>query len=129
MKRLFKVSTKAAIYNSAHDRILVIHMDQYNIWGLPGGHINEDETPDVAMSRELLEECGIKPNHLVHKDFFMHSSGKLILAYIGEIDDININSQQNNLEGIPKWISLSEFKTIHIEPNYRDFVINNWPSK
>jgi len=129
MKKLFKVSTKAAIYNSSHDSILVIHMDQYYDWGLPGGHIYEDETPDTAMIRELLEECGIKPNNLIHKDFFMHSNGKLILAYVGEISDIdmNIKSQQNNLEGIPKWISLAEFKKIQIEPNYRDFVLENWP--
>jgi len=126
MKRLFKVSTKAAIYNSTHDRILVIHMDQYNDWGLPGGHIDEGETPDVAMSRELLEECGIKPNNLAHKNFFMHSNGKIILAYVGEIDDMNIKSQQNNFEGIPKWLSIAEFQKIQIEPNYRDFVLENW---
>jgi len=97
------------------------------IGGLPGGHIEEDEMPDVAIARELLEGCGITPNYLAHKDFFIHSNGKIILAYVGEISDINLNSRQNELEGIPKWISLDEFKTVQIEPNYRNFVFENWP--
>lgn len=127
MHKLFKISTKAAIFDSSHEHVLVIHMDQRNDWGLPGGHIEDNETPDSAISRELTEECGINPNILQHKDFFLHSDGKLILAYIGEVDDLNLKSQQNEFEGIPKWISLSEFQSIQIEPNYRDFVLENWP--
>lgn len=133
MKKLFKVSTKAAIFDSAHEHIVVIHMDQfndqglYNNWGLPGGHIDEDEMPDAAISREILEECGIKPNYLMRKDFFVHSDGKLVLAYVGEVSDTVLESQQGNLEGVPKWITLAEFKTIQIEPRYREFVLENWP--
>ncbi|MDP3444092.1 MAG: NUDIX hydrolase [Ignavibacteria bacterium] len=127
MRKLFKVSTKAAIFDSTHERILVIHMNHDDDWGLPGGHIEEGETPDIAISRELLEECGIIPDALQSKSFFMHSNGKLILSYIGEVNDTKLKSQQNELEGIPKWISLSEFQTIQIEPNYRNFVLENWP--
>ena len=127
MRKLFEVSTKTAIFDSTHKHVLVIRMDQRNDWGLPGGHIEENETPDAAISRELLEECGIIPDILQGKDFFTHSNGKLILAYIGEINDTNLKSRQNELEGIPKWLSLSEFKTIQIEPNYSNFVLENWP--
>lgn len=127
MRKLFKVSTKAAIFDNTHKNILVIVMDEINDWGLPGGHIDEGETPDIAMMRELYEECGITPDTLVRKDFFMHSKGKLILAYVGEVTNTDLKSQQNNLEGKPAWISKSEFLKIEIEPNYREFVLNNWP--
>lgn len=30
-------------------------------WGLFGGHLEADETPDVAVKRELLEEIGYVP--------------------------------------------------------------------
>ena len=120
MKRLFKVSTKAAIYDSTNERVLLIHMDRSDDWGLPGGHIDEGETPDIAMARELYEECGVIPTSLTHKDFFMHSNGKLILAYVCQINDDKIKSQQNEHEGVPKWVSLDDFKSITIEPNYRD---------
>ncbi|HZJ34811.1 MAG TPA: NUDIX hydrolase [Candidatus Angelobacter sp.] len=129
MKKLFKVSTKAAIFDSTHEHILVIHMDHLNNWGLPGGHIEDNEAPDDAISRELIEECGLNPDSMQRKDFFMHSGGKIILAYVGEVNDMSLKSQQNNLEGIPKWLSLSKFQSIQIEPNYRNFVLENWPKK
>ncbi len=29
-------------------------------WGLPGGHIESDETPEVALEREVVEESNMK---------------------------------------------------------------------
>ena len=56
MRKQFRAATKAALFNRDKSRVLVIHMDQNNDWGLPGGHIEENETPDEAITRELLEE-------------------------------------------------------------------------
>ena len=126
MRRVFRVSTKAAIFNKNRDKVIVIHMDQSNDWGLPGGHIEQDETPDKAIVRELYEECGIKSSNLRSDSFFMHSDGKLILAYTGTTLDDSLKSSQNNLEGIPKWLSRDEFLQITIEPKYRDWVLKSW---
>lgn len=59
MRKEFKVVTKAAIFNRNKSRVLVIHMERNNDFGLPGGHIEENEDIDDAMQRELQEECGI----------------------------------------------------------------------
>lgn len=127
MHKLFKVSSKAAIFDSTNKNVLVIHMSDIKAWGLPGGHVDDNETPDDAILRELLEECGIKPNSLQRKDFFMHTSGKVVLAYIGKASDTTLNSQQGEAEGIPKWLNLDDFKAIDIDANYRKFVLENWP--
>lgn len=37
--------------------LLVKHKDR-NTWEIPGGHIEENETPDEAAKRELIEETG-----------------------------------------------------------------------
>jgi 8-oxo-dGTP pyrophosphatase MutT (NUDIX family) len=127
MRKLFKVSTKIALFDQSKEHILVIYMDWDNDWGLPGGHIDEGETPLETISRELMEECGLKADEISSKDFFIHSNGKLILTYIGTVTDTVLKSQQDDLEGIPKWLTRSEFETIRIEPGYRDLVLNNWP--
>ena len=126
MRRQFRVSTKAALLNSDKSKVLVIHMDKDNNWGLPGGHVEENETPDEAIARELLEECGVGVNGLEHADFFLHSEGKLILAYVGIVGGEELKSQQNELEGKPKWLTKDEFEAIEIEPGYRRLVLSHW---
>lgn len=126
MHHLFKVVTKAAIYSHDNSKILVIHMDRIDGWGLPGGHIEENEDMDNAMRRELFEECGVEPESLKKVDFFYHSNGKIVLAYAGTLKSDDIISKQANLEGIPKWLTRAEFENITIEPNYRTLVLDNW---
>lgn len=126
MHHLFKVVTKAAVYSHDKSKILVIHMDRISGWGLPGGHIEENEDMDDAMRRELFEECGVEPESLKKVGFFYHSNGKIVLAYTGTLKSDDIVSKQDNLEGIPKWLTREEFESITIEPNYRKLVLDNW---
>lgn len=129
MRKLFKVSTKVALFNT-EGKVLVIHMDKSNDYGLPGGHIDEGEDIETALRRELLEECGIKEAELRRVDFFLHTNGKLILAFTGKLpSNEQLISRQDELEGIPKWLGKDEFSTIPIEPHYKSFVLDNWPSK
>ncbi|HEX6461846.1 MAG TPA: NUDIX hydrolase [Candidatus Saccharimonadales bacterium] len=126
MHHLFKVVTKAAIYSHDKSKVLVIHMDRINGWGLPGGHIEEKEEMNDAMRRELFEECGVEPESLKKVDFFYHSNGKIVLAYAGTLKSDGIISKQDNLEGIPKWLTREDFEKIEIEPDYRRLVLDNW---
>lgn len=126
MRKEFRVATKVALFSPDRSKVLVIHMDQNNDWGLPGGHIEESETPDETIVRELREECGTTSEDMQHADFFLHSSGKLILAYIGTAISDDIASQQGGLEGTPKWLTREEFDNITIEPNYRKLILENW---
>lgn len=126
MRNEFKVVTKAAIFNSDRSKVLVIHMDQNNGYGLPGGHIEENEDIDDTMQRELNEECGITVKNLHKVSFFFHSNGKVVLAYTGTSESDHLVSMQDNLEGIPKWLAYEEFGSINIEPNYRKLVLEHW---
>lgn len=126
MRKLFKVVTKAAIFNQDRTKVLVIHMAKNKDYGLPGGHIEENESPDDAMRRELFEECGVELTDMEKIDFFTHSNGKIVLAYTGALKSDVIVSQQDNLEGIPKWLNRKEFEDVVIESNYRKLVLDSW---
>lgn len=130
MRCQFRVTTKAAIFSDDGNRVILIHMTRNNAWGLPGGHVEDGENPDDTIKCELQEECGITVSKMKHGDFFMHSDGKVILAYIVEPVNEVLHSEQDNLEGVPKWVTKSEFSNIeNIEKVYRDFILKNWPKK
>ena len=41
-------------------KVLLINHAKYDMWIQPGGHVEDDETPDQAAKREALEETGYK---------------------------------------------------------------------
>lgn len=53
-------------------RVALVHVGKYNQHKLPGGGMEQDETPEEAVGRELLEEMGRKAR---------------ILAYLGTVEE------------------------------------------
>lgn len=41
------------------DRVLLCHRNDYDLWNLPGGGIEAEETPWDAVVREIKEETGL----------------------------------------------------------------------
>ena len=56
------------------DKILIGYHKRKKFYGIPGGHIEENETPKQAAFRETLEESGITCTNLklVHKEEFFN---------------------------------------------------------
>lgn len=44
--------------------ILSVWNRKHHCWGLPGGKVEEGESLDVAIRRELLEEVGMRPEKI-----------------------------------------------------------------
>lgn len=50
----------AGILFQYKDKFLLLHRTKDEEWGLPGGHMDEGESPLHAAIRETFEECGMK---------------------------------------------------------------------
>lgn len=81
-----RISCKAALYTPDRQKVLLVETTPGE-YSLPGGHMEQGETPDEAVRRELMEEIGVAPETLHRKDFWLHSGGKLILGFEGELDE------------------------------------------
>jgi len=49
----------ASGYLVKDDKVLLVHHKKFSKWTPPGGHIEEDETPDQALVREWKEELDL----------------------------------------------------------------------
>jgi 8-oxo-dGTP diphosphatase len=89
--------------------IYVRHRDR-NTWEIPGGHIEDNETPDQAASRELMEETGAQEfsiecvaTYSVLQDG-RTGYGRLYLAdvkLIGPVPDVSEIAEIKIMEGLP----------------------------
>jgi len=87
-RQLFPVSCKAALFNPDYTKVLIVEYTP-DKFGLPGGHIEGDESPDEAMKRELREELGLNSGdlQLQKATFLKHPGGKIVLGNTGIVDE------------------------------------------
>ena len=131
-----EVSVKVALYSSDGECALMMYYPRDDGFGLPGGHIDAGETPDVALRRELREELGITID-ATPADFYVRDpqgstvkDHKIILGYTATVDG-NIKLPDRACDGgeaRPGWLTRTEVEaTDKLAPGYRDFLLKWWP--
>lgn len=100
--------------------------------GLPGGHLNRNETPDDALVREVQEELGVTISDAQRQDFFRHEKPgeRIILGYTFIAPKgFKCHPTDPSYE-YDTWVSRKQLEAI---PNmsllYREFILSNWPQK
>src|SRR5258706_8167113 len=59
VRRLIKISAFGIILDE-QQRVLLCHRCDVDLWNLPGGGVEQGETPAQAVVREVKEEVGLK---------------------------------------------------------------------
>ena len=75
-----KIDLVTAGYIMHQNKVLLIHHKKLDLWLPVGGHIDENETPDQALLREINEEIGIDVKILNNSDMPLRGSIKCNLA-------------------------------------------------
>lgn len=110
--RTSKLAVVALIYQDelfTSSVLGVSRKDNHNLFGLPGGKVDEGELVYDAMVREIFEETGLTVKNALpfffreHNEYYV--SVYLILEYEGNIS--------TNESGVVKWV---DFDTINKGP-------------
>lgn len=128
-----RVSTDALIIKDG--KILLILAPDLDFWELPGGGVEEEETPEEALKREVFEETGYKITEIKQKlgmkhtnfysfeqDVYYDSFVNFYLATVS-LEQQNINQKDADAEEI-KWFNLNLLDYNLIKPFHRDIIRN-----
>lgn len=105
-----RVSTKIALLNPAGDKVLLTRLHDGR-FGLPGGHVEGNETPEETIGRELYEELGLAYHGELRKgDFWRDPNGdRILLGFVGAIDEqAQLTLQEEEVTEV-YWASIDDF--------------------
>ena len=137
MKKHFVV----AAYIVRDGKVLLVHHKKLGLWLPVGGHVDEGETPESALLREVREEAGIGIEILGSSDHEGNETGKvemlttpnhvqlekideehqhIDLVYFARAKSGDVRTKEDEHHGI-RWFSERELESSGIPHNVRHF--------
>ena len=90
------------------------------LWELPGGHVEEGETPEKALEREFLEELGIKVQVLreIHSfSYFSAGVEKKVLVFL--VKQVGFEPLKAFDHDELRWVSEGELASLPVSDEER----------
>lgn len=123
-RELFRVTCKIAFFSPDRASVLLIEQQQGK-YGLPGGHLEEGEAPEQGLLREVQEELGVVYKGILERrDFWTHADGKIVLGFVGELDqatEFMIDPQEVTAT---RWVSIEMLQSGEVSAGgYHEFIL------
>lgn len=91
------------------------HAEQGDLWEFPGGKVEEGETIEQALKRELFEEVGITIQTAKPLTTLTHQyPQKKVFLDVWLIDKFTGEAYAKELQSAIKWVSLDELSKLSI---------------
>lgn len=87
-----------------------------DMWGCPGGRVDEGEDPTEALTRESQEEIGVKVT--VGELLVTISSVENQKALIYRVEEMEGEPQKKDVQGIG-FFTPNEFRHLDLQPSFR----------
>lgn len=122
-----KKNALAAIINNDNQILLLrrnpnVEMWQPGKWALVGGAVEEGETPEEAVKREIKEETGLDVNKFKEKFTIQRSSDSIEYIFIAKFDGDPYNIKLNWEHINYGWYSPNELYFLNHVPNLVDYI-------
>ena len=110
------------------DKILLLHAKKYDLYMLPGGGIEENETPDITVIRELGEETGyigkVVKKTVIIKEYFPDETWEshyFIVEVGNEMTSKKLTEEEKLLDIDEVWMNVDEALTL-LDTHYSKFI-------
>ncbi|MCL2440213.1 MAG: NUDIX domain-containing protein [Treponema sp.] len=120
---IFRKAVRAIILKD--NKILMVFLGKTKEYKFPGGGVEENENPEEALKREVMEEVGYTVNKVIEKigvmtEYAIANEGKgNIFKMVSEyyITDIEVNQNEQKLDNYEKELKYKPY-WINIETAY-----------
>ncbi|MEO7905121.1 MAG: NUDIX hydrolase [Candidatus Saccharimonadales bacterium] len=123
---LHPVSAKIAIFTPDYTKVLLTEYLQACL-GLPGGHLDDGETPSQAAVREISEELGITllSSEITPQTFWKHNEGKIILGFTAVLPETTVFTLDPAEVDAVHWVSIADITSGATgTESYDDYIIS-----
>ena len=113
--------TARGILLNHNDQILLMYSEKFNLYSFPGGGVEDKETPQEAVLREIYEETGYKCIILKALGYIEENRGQLdytqisyyyILCSIGSPDNQQLTADEITNRTIYRWYKKEDIEDI-----------------
>ena len=134
----------AYIINPENKKLLLVKHKKYNKWLQPGGHIEDNETPEEAATREVYEETGIKSTligeHFPREDDLIRPLGiqynrkengdrMVDIVYLGKPNNPNEELKVSDESNDICWFSRHDLEEMSVFPDVKitfDYILRTY---